>query len=262
MYEKKERGEPKPWTSDPILRDWFFCNVFRQDDKTSVWIKKYVIDAYENDPDNWKRIIVARFFSRLDSLEDIRKIEGLNTIEDIRRGIIRRVITERPVHTQGFLVGPGSNAQRIHKWDQPFLLCRDLEQDSELVDAFASKSLKNTWTALYGRYGVGSFLAYQYVCDFAYSAQYLLNANDHDTWTAPGPGSRRGMNRVLTGTASKSIDKSEWLESAIRILAYWKARAPSAPAFAHLKLCNVQHWLCEFDKYERGGSAKRRYNGV
>ena len=32
---KKEAGEPKPWTSDPILQQYRFCNVRRMDDKVS-----------------------------------------------------------------------------------------------------------------------------------------------------------------------------------------------------------------------------------
>jgi len=32
---RKEAGEPKPWTDDPILQTYKFCNVYRADDRTS-----------------------------------------------------------------------------------------------------------------------------------------------------------------------------------------------------------------------------------
>ena len=34
----KEAGKPKPWTTDPLLRDYRWCNVRRMDDRVSVWL--------------------------------------------------------------------------------------------------------------------------------------------------------------------------------------------------------------------------------
>ena len=36
IYIKKKAGEPKPWTEDKIFQSSRFCNVFREQDKTSV----------------------------------------------------------------------------------------------------------------------------------------------------------------------------------------------------------------------------------
>src|SRR4051794_12814436 len=35
---KKEAGQPKPWTIDPILQQYRFCNVIRIEDKVSQWL--------------------------------------------------------------------------------------------------------------------------------------------------------------------------------------------------------------------------------
>jgi len=38
---KKEGGERPPWTHDPILRDAYFTNVHREDDRVTRWIAKH-----------------------------------------------------------------------------------------------------------------------------------------------------------------------------------------------------------------------------
>jgi hypothetical protein len=34
---KRMAGEPYPWSDDPVFRDWRFCNVHREHDKTTEW---------------------------------------------------------------------------------------------------------------------------------------------------------------------------------------------------------------------------------
>jgi hypothetical protein len=38
----RDSGRAGPWTDDPIFREWSFCNVFREDDKTTVWFRENV----------------------------------------------------------------------------------------------------------------------------------------------------------------------------------------------------------------------------
>lgn len=270
IYARKERGYPKPWTTDKVFGNWFFCNVFREQDKTSVWIKKNIIDAYAGDPENWKRIIIARFYSRLDSAMDIQENETWESAASIREGVVRRLRAHLPIHTSGFLVAPGDASTGRYRFELPFLLVAELDKAGFTHDVLRAASLEKVWNTLLPFYSVGSFLAYQYVCDFAYDKQYLLDATDHDTWTAPGPGSLRGMNRIMTGEPDAKDNDFSWLEYARMILSLWREVISADPdytkgeltRFQDLHLCNVQHWLCEYDKYERGGSVKRRYNAL
>ena len=32
---RRMAGEPYPWTTDPVLREWRFCNVHREHDRTT-----------------------------------------------------------------------------------------------------------------------------------------------------------------------------------------------------------------------------------
>ena len=46
IYLRKTRGDPWPWTSDPILQKYSFPNVFRVLDKTSIALMKQLIEPY------------------------------------------------------------------------------------------------------------------------------------------------------------------------------------------------------------------------
>jgi 5-hmdU DNA kinase, helical domain len=35
---RRAAGEPPPWTADPILREWSFTNVRREDDRVTRWV--------------------------------------------------------------------------------------------------------------------------------------------------------------------------------------------------------------------------------
>ena len=46
VMKRKNSGQPMPWTTDPILRDYRFTNVFREDDRES----KYLIENISKHP--------------------------------------------------------------------------------------------------------------------------------------------------------------------------------------------------------------------
>ncbi len=57
---KKEAGQPWPWTNDPILRDYKFCCVRREDDRVTKGIATLYREPFENDPELWFALLVAR----------------------------------------------------------------------------------------------------------------------------------------------------------------------------------------------------------
>lgn len=67
IRKKKEAGEPAPWTDDPILQKYKFCNIWRQDDKTTKFIHKVLSGTL------WRSAILfivwARLINRQDTLE-------------------------------------------------------------------------------------------------------------------------------------------------------------------------------------------------
>jgi hypothetical protein len=109
-------------------------------------------------------------------------------------------------------------------------------------------SMKNTWLAIRDAYGFGSFMAGQVVSDlrWAWSGPW----NDKKLWAPLGPGSMRGMNRVLGRDFKTPIPQDEFEQLLVE-----KVISPgqSLPDNLTNRMEGIdwQNSLCEMDKYER-----------
>src|ERR1700751_77033 len=57
---RRESGQPWPWTDDPMLRDYYFCNLHREDDKVTRWLASNWPHPHADDPDLWFALTVFR----------------------------------------------------------------------------------------------------------------------------------------------------------------------------------------------------------
>src|SRR3990167_10626784 len=58
IYLRRARGDPPPWTDDPILRQFRFCNVYRALDKGTLWYTAKVVPTAEGPRDLlWKTTV-------------------------------------------------------------------------------------------------------------------------------------------------------------------------------------------------------------
>src|SRR5260370_8740267 len=66
MFEPRVAGEPCPWTDDPILREFKFCNVFRAADRVSQYMIRDVCYYAESctDEDRLFQIVAFLPFSK------------------------------------------------------------------------------------------------------------------------------------------------------------------------------------------------------
>jgi 5-hmdU DNA kinase, helical domain len=71
IRRKKEAGEPPPWTNDPILQTFRFCNVERERDFVSVWIAKNWLSPHAGNPDLFLAAAVARLTNYPPALREI-----------------------------------------------------------------------------------------------------------------------------------------------------------------------------------------------
>lgn len=147
-------------------------------------------------------------------------------------------------------------------------------------------SLEATWKWLREFPYMGDFMAYEVVTDLRHTA-LLDQAPDIMTWANPGPGAARGLGRVFTGDPEVfNKNQKQWLNELMRVLleasrdaACWPhhdgidgwavpsdmmgdAAVGNVVDWPAWEMRDVEHTLCEFDKYERireGGRGKRRY---
>ena len=66
IFWKKLKGEEPPWTDDPILQEYKFCNSYRVNDRVSQYLLKNVIynGKKYSDEDMLFRIILFKLFNK------------------------------------------------------------------------------------------------------------------------------------------------------------------------------------------------------
>jgi 5-hmdU DNA kinase, helical domain len=250
IHLKRAAGVPAPWTTDRVLREWRFCNVFREDDKTTAWFREQV-----RNPLRWDRKVIMatiafRWFNRVDVGERLLPVflaDGWD--ERAARRLLRGWIT--PLVTGAYIVKTPPGMKKLDG------ICACLARAGEL-SLLGCVSLEEAHRRVLAVPYLGNFMAYEVVTDLRHTA-YLEFAPDINTWANPGPGAARGLGHVFgaaRGPRKEQIQHMCLLLEASRDEKYWLRNWPA------WELREVEHTLCEYDKYVRarnGERLKRRY---
>jgi hypothetical protein len=72
IRRKRSGGRPAPYTSDPILHTYRFCNVRRMDDKVSDWLWRNWYEPNYDHPNMLAAVALARFVNLPESLDGLQ----------------------------------------------------------------------------------------------------------------------------------------------------------------------------------------------
>lgn len=265
IYLKRQQGIPKPWTDDPILQQYRFCNVYRELDKVTVWFK----NNYRNRMDTTVFGCLAfRFFNRISTGEILLK-EGLLDEWDPKQA--RKALKDVQPLVGGAYIINTSGSPGKKKLEGLIDILNPVwkaQQAGQLN--FRGWTLQAATERLAQFWFVGNFMAYQAVADIRYTP-ILENARDIMTWGMAGPGTARGLARVLEvpiktfhyGNTKGQEQMLPHLRSILKESNY----AQNWPLqYRALEMQDVTNLLCEFDKFERvrlgEGEPKQRYPGI
>lgn len=282
IWTKRKLGLPKPWTQDPILQNYRFCNVFRELDTVTEWVRENWREPYAEHPNLWFAMCVARQINWPETLHDIRfptktDDEGMRQWMDDAVSIMKhRSRNGQKVYTGAYMIrGDIQGGYRdkpsytFYKVLRPVWEHRkgffELFGQHDLLDSKFSfqPTLQEVHKWLMQFPGWGGFMAYEVVTDLRHT-RYLRNAPDIMTWANAGPGAIRGLNRIhgrplnyLVPTDQSNREMRELLE-----LSHERLRDADVPK---LEMRDIEHSLCEMDKYLRvkngEGRPRARYNG-
>jgi hypothetical protein len=60
IRRRKDSGHPpKSWTTDEILLTYRFCNVRREDDRVTIWVRKNIRERFAGHPHLWFMLCIA-----------------------------------------------------------------------------------------------------------------------------------------------------------------------------------------------------------
>lgn len=201
---------------------------------------------------------VARFVNWPETLEDL----GLPIPWDptiFRNTLCRRFKEGKQVFTGAYIIpSSGPKVSYIAK-----NVLTPLWERRDRIRPIAGDSLGSFFARLNTSQGFGSFMTAQVVADIKY-VEPLVSASDWYSWAASGPGSRRGLNRVLNRPKDKSWKESDWRWELAKLQDRITPEIEEA-SMPVLHAQDLQNCLCEFDKYERvrlgEGRPRSKYPG-
>lgn len=276
IYERQEifkrryiDKSPDPWTTDPILRDYKFTNVYRELDRGTLFYVDNILKPAEkvwedgNHRGGWEQLVmdtlVYRHFNHIPTWEAIVGHLHARQWREMEYALQRLP----QVYTNAHNVTGFQWAGSVQKTVNSMYLVHDM-WDTHLPE-MASKlySLKDdmgkTWEHMTKEVaGLGGFTAYEVVVDLSYS--YLTGYTDDD-WVNPGPGCRRGLNRIFPGLGNnlelcrRKIEQlraaqKEYFKAYDLDFFFWQGK--------ELTLRNIEHSLCEFSKYMKAYNREGR----
>lgn len=266
MKLRKENGyDGPPWSDDPVLASHRFCNVFREDDKTTVWLRENVRDPMCSQPGVLFAICAVRFFNRIETAARLVDLElhqfwnaqkAYEALKDVSPIVGGAYVVHTP-NNQGLDKLQGV----IHMLNAVWRDHLDMEQR---ICGLASMEAATDQLTVYP--SVGKFVAYQIAADLRYT-WVLDHATDVLTWAQIGPGSSKGLGWVFHNdptrysyTSRRDTEQAQPLMRELLAASQDEWNWPQTwPAW---DMQTVQNWLCEFSKYQaglRGERLKRKY---
>jgi len=260
----KDSGFLQPYTLDPILAKYRFCNVRRRDDRVSKWLLTYY---YKNPQgDVWFRALLARLINwpptllyLMDNLVIPHRAEDFNAYLFIE-AMKELEAKKEKVYSSAYIVYPTmvkGNTKSVNLCE--YIIKPTIHMASQMRGAVASNSIKYTTETLATAFGIQSFIAGQVSADLTYLRNQLDSAIDLYSWAPMGPGSQRGLNRLYQRTINKKFTEERFNQELTEIRSIL---IDSNNKLKDLTLHDCQNIMCEFDKYQRvkTGEGKPRQN--
>lgn len=266
IYERRQAGEPKPWTNDEVLQNYFFTNPYRENDKVTAWFRETIRNPLRNHRDVIFATVAFRWFNLPETGNRLWDLGLLRSWEP--RDVLQLLCPLRDrgekIFTGAFMINSPAGEPKLEAIVRR--VSRVWEARSRLP--YQSRSMEDYHRRLTEFDGLGGFMAYEVVCDLRWT-KVLEAATDKLTWCNPGPGCIRGLYRIAgEEITNKSNSTSpprpkDWLDRMKRLLGLVQKRLTAMPPF---EMREIEHSLCEFDKYSRAlagdGRLKRRFQGT
>ena len=248
VAERRAAGLPRPWTQDPILQSYRFCRMYREEDAVSTWLRRNWREPHFDDPDLWFAMAVARHVNNIPCLADLDFPLPWRPERFLEMTRERRLRGDK-VFSPAYMISTNGNVTDSKTDYLCTMVFNPMWALRETLRPKLGDTLCSYHILLGQLFGLASFLAAQIVADVKY-VEPLRSAADWSTFAASGPGSRRGLNRVLGKPVMAPWREDDWR------LALGRLRDALLPMFSAANMPephaqDVQNMLCEFDKMER-----------
>lgn len=266
-----------PWTNNPILLQYKFCNVRREHDRQS----QYLIKNISTNPclSLEDKIVNSFYFRAWNNWDTMRDLGGPWTAKDLYssqmkeqvRSIYQQLAAEDPdrkwwssAYNQGGTKQawryPNPN-EKINKEDyiplRVFHIGPWLKEHNTVEKLLNARDQQAAFEAIKEIQGFADFLAYQVFVDLTYIKEFPFSENE---FVVAGPGCRNGLNKLFDDYDGLTLEEALfWLADNIDEIfnkihpPFWAGRLfvdlPQEDRFFSV-MC-LENCMCEFCKYIR-----------
>jgi hypothetical protein len=258
IFEARLADSDGPWTDDPILARYKFCNTFRASDRISQYLISQVIygPAGRDLPaeDVFLRIVLFRLFSKESTWEALEDATGgvrRDTLDVERLGdLLDQLRRVQPIYTAAFILcAHDAYGHRVKHRNHLELVQRMFAPGALGTQLGRAGRLEDVYSALCEWPMIGAFMGYQLAVDLNYSEHLNFDEND---FTVPGPGAVRGLRKVFSDFGDRS-PRQLIMEMVDRQDEHFdRLGLPWSGLFGRpLHAIDCQGLFCETDKYAR-----------
>ena len=258
IFEVRLEDSCGPWTDDPILARYKFCNAFRASDRVSQYlISRVIYGPTARDlpaEDAFLRIVLFRLFSKESTWEALEKATGgvrRETLDVKRLGdLLDQLRSEQPIYTAAFILcAHDAYGHRAKHRNHLELVQRMFAPGALGAQLGRAGRLEDVYEALRAWPMIGAFMGYQLAVDLNYSEHLAFDEND---FTVPGPGAVRGLRKVFSDFGDRT-PRQLIMEMVERQDEHFdRLGLPWSGLFGRpLHAIDCQGLFCETDKYAR-----------
>lgn len=248
---------PRPWTINPVLRNYKFTNAYRASDRVTQYLIRNVIyrgDLADSPDEVVFRILVFKLFNKIETWELLEAALGRITFEEFnfRRydDVLSRARREgQRIYSAAYIMPHNRNLGTSIKHQSHLALIERMMSDrlpSRLVDA---RGMQEGFALFRAYPSIGDFLAYQFITDVGYAAFADFGEME---FVMPGPGARAGLRKCFVDSGGRSeqdlirmvtdVQEQEFERLGLTFQTLWGRS---------LQLIDCQNLFCEIDKYAR-----------
>lgn len=287
---KRHDGLPRPWTTDPALLNYRFCNVNRCHDKETEILFEQFYRPHTGSKDLWFNAAVARWINWSPTILKVGWTDLSNgyDAEDMydRLKLVSKELDGAKLFTGAYLIRGCTSAKEVEGTGVDYELCKEkiyflahvvFKSISEVGPPVQGESLESYHARLMTAKSNGAFMAGQQIADLKYYTMH--GAPDWKTWAPIGPGPVRFLNRMAGRPLERQIPKAQHYSELAEFFSLFKSRLEETATWddwsdeakalvqfhvedAHNLGSNV---MCEVDKWIRiqeGGRMRSRYDGI
>lgn len=294
IYLARKAGKPWPWTTDTVLGNYRFCNVYRELDTTTIWIDQNIRKPFADHRHLWLMLCIARYINWVPTLAELIETKQWPSNLDfvpswLTTALEHRAARGEKVYTGAYMIRAETDPNKPwfpwtkHRYIAEIVIGRLWEDSAEWARALepskygdsTTPTLESVWERFQPRryIGWGPFMSYEVVTDLRHT-RYLKDAADIYTWANAGPGALRGLNR-LHGRNLNAKPNADQTNGEMRELML-ELNALDEPGFnetfgepredpPRFEMRDVESCLCEMDKHQRvvrgEGKMRSTYDG-